>query len=131
MLKIACVFVTLLLLAPRKIFVNWLEATLEVEGKDNFARLLVQIFKVSRSILENQAYPADWLNINILAHRVLVKIVEPVADILERDFIPQQQASFSFNTSLWRDFFGMLLTLLASPQLLIEEFSPQKRWVLA
>lgn len=125
--EIACVFVALLHLAPRKIFVNSLESTLEVEGKDNFARLLAQIFRVGKSILENDAYPSEWLNINILAHRVIVKIVDPIADFLEREFIPAQQVSYTFNTSLWRDFFGMLLRLLASPQLLIEEFSPQKR----
>ncbi|KAM0753228.1 hypothetical protein T439DRAFT_342381 [Meredithblackwellia eburnea MCA 4105] len=132
--EIACVFISLLLLAPRKIFVGWLEAQLEIEGKDNFARNLTQMFRVGKSILENEAYPADWLNINILAHRVIVKMVDPVSDILEREFIPGQQVSFTFNTGLWREFFGMLLRLLASPQLLIEEFSPQKRravWRLA
>lgn len=123
--EIACVFITLLLLAPRKIFVNWLEATLEVEGKDNFSRQLSQIFNVAKSILENEAYDAHWLNINILAHRMLVKMVDPVATILERDFVPTQQASFTFQTALWKSFFSMLLKLLASPMLLIEEFSPQ------
>lgn len=125
--ELACVFITLLLLAPRKIFVGWLEAQLEIEGKDNFARHLTQMFKVAKSILENDAFPADWLNINILAHRVIVKMIDPVSEILEREFIPSQSASFTFNTGLWRDFFSMLLRLLASPQLLIEEFSPQKR----
>lgn len=125
--EIACVFIALLLLAPRKIFVGWLEAQLEIEGKDNFARHLTQMFRVARSVLENDAFPADWLNINILAHRVIVKMVDPVSDLLEREFIPSQQESFAFNTGLWRDFFGMLLRLLASPQLLIEDFAPQKR----
>lgn len=125
--EIACVFIALLHLAPRKILVNWLDSTFEVEGKDNFARLLTQVFRVGKSILENDAYPSDWLNINILAHRVIVKVIDPIADVLEREFIPAQQASYTFNTSLWRDFFSMLLRLLSSPQLLIEEFSPQKR----
>ncbi|KAI5478526.1 hypothetical protein MNV49_005055 [Pseudohyphozyma bogoriensis] len=132
--EIACIYVALILLAPRKLFVGWLEATLEVEGKENFSRYLTQMFRVSKSILENDAYPSDWLNINILAHRVILKMVDPVSEILERDFIPTQQASFTFNTALWRDFFAMLLRLLSSPQLLIEEFSPQKRravWRLA
>lgn len=125
--EIACIFIVLLHLAPRKIFDNALESTLEVEGKENFARQLAQILRVSKSILANDAFPADWLNINLLSHTVIVKIVDPISDILEREFIPPQQASFTFNTTLWKDFFKMLLTLLASPQLLIEDFSPQKR----
>ncbi|GAA5960183.1 hypothetical protein JCM21900_000431 [Sporobolomyces salmonicolor] len=132
--EVACVFIALILLAPRKIFVNWLESTLEIEGKDTFARQLAQMFRVSRSILKNEAFPADWLNITVLAHRVVIKLVEPISDILIRDFVPPASASFTFNTGLWRDFFNMLLTLLASPQLLIEDFSPQKRravWRLA
>ncbi|CEQ42400.1 SPOSA6832_04218 [Sporobolomyces salmonicolor] len=132
--EVACVFIALILLAPRKIFVNWLESTLEIEGKDTFARQLAQMFRVSRSILKNEAFPADWLNITVLAHRVVIKLVEPISDILIRDFVPPASASFTFNTGLWRDFFNMLLALLASPQLLIEEFSPQKRravWRLA
>ncbi|GAA5903536.1 hypothetical protein JCM5296_006854 [Sporobolomyces johnsonii] len=132
--EVACVFIALILLAPRKIFVNWLESTLEIEGKDTFARQLAQMFRVSRSILKNDAFPADWLNITVLAHRVVIKLVEPISDILVRDFVPPASVSFTFNTGLWRDFFNMLLTLLASPQLLIEDFSPQKRravWRLA
>ncbi|GAA5973495.1 hypothetical protein JCM11641_006492 [Rhodosporidiobolus odoratus] len=132
--EVACVFLALVHLAPRKIFVNWLEATQEVEGKETFSRQLGQLFRLSRSILENEAFPADWLNISALAHRVVLKIAEPVADILIRDFVPPAQASFKFNTALWRDFFGMLLKLLSSPQVVIEEFSSQKRramWRLA
>ncbi|GJN92547.1 hypothetical protein Rhopal_005577-T1 [Rhodotorula paludigena] len=132
--EIACVFIAMIQLAPRKILVNWLESTAEVEGKETFARQLGAVFRIARSILENEAFPAEWLNITALAHRVILKLVEPVADVLVRDFIPPPAASFKFNTALWRDFFTMLLKVLASPQLLIEEFSPQKRralWRLA
>ncbi|SCV71622.1 BQ2448_3210 [Microbotryum intermedium] len=136
--EVACVFIALLHLAPRKIFTNWLESISEVESKDKFAQMLVQIFRVSKSILSDDsatpAFPSEWLSISILAHQVFVKILDPVAQILERDFIPAASASYTFNTSLWRDFFSMLLRLLSSPQLLIEDFSPQKRravWRLA
>ena len=132
--EVGALFVALLLLAPSKIFVNWLEATLEVEGKDHFGRLLTRIFQVAKAILDGSAFPSEWLNINVLAHRVIVRILGPIADLLEREFIPAQAQSFTFQTALWRDFFAMLLRLLASPQLLIEDFSPQKQravWRLA
>ncbi|GAA5913444.1 hypothetical protein JCM6882_001962 [Rhodosporidiobolus microsporus] len=129
----ACVFLTLVHLTPRKFLVNWLEATLEIEG-DTFSRQLGQIFRVSRAILEHEAFPADWLNITAFAHRVILKLADPVADMLVREYVPPTQASFKFNTGLWRDFFGMHLRLLASPQMTIEEFPPQKQrsvWRLA
>ncbi|GAA5856905.1 hypothetical protein JCM8547_008456 [Rhodosporidiobolus lusitaniae] len=132
--EIACVFLALLHLAPRKILVNYLESTVEVEGRETFSRQLGQIFRVARSILDEEAFPSNWLNITVLAHRVVLRLAEPVAEILVRDFIPPSTASFKFATPLWRDFFGMLLKLLASPSLTIEEFSPQKRraaWRLA
>ena len=126
---IACVFLALVQLAPRAILVNWLEATVEVEGRDTFARQLGSVFRVARGILENDAFPHDWLSMTALAHRVVLKLVEPAAEVLAREFIPPPTASFQFSTALWRDFFGLILELLASPQLLIEDFSPQKRCV--
>jgi dedicator of cytokinesis protein 3 len=132
--EVSALVIVMLLLAPTKILTNFLEGALEVEGKDNFGRFLSQLSRVATSILENNAFPSTWLNINILAHRVILKFAGPAAAILEREFIPQQSASYTFNFTLWRDFFTMLLRLLASDQLVIEEFSPQKRravWRLA
>ncbi|KAH8918163.1 hypothetical protein BT69DRAFT_1354118 [Atractiella rhizophila] len=132
--EIAVVLLVMILLSPIKILNNFFSGALEVEGKDNLARFLSSFFQVSTSILENEAFPSDWLNINVLAHRVVVKLVGPVADLLEKNFIPPTAQSYTFNTSLWRSFFEMVLKLLASPQLVIEEFSPQKRravWRLA
>lgn len=121
----AIVFLVLVLSSPRKHVLNFLESSLEIEGRDNFAALLSQFFKVSASILDNDAFPSSWLNVNILAHKVLIKMMDPVASLLERDFIPDQDATYPFDTRLWREGFYMLLKLLSSEQLVIEEFSPQ------
>ncbi|GAA5832812.1 hypothetical protein JCM11251_005773 [Rhodosporidiobolus azoricus] len=131
--EVACVLLALVHLTPRKFLANWLESTLEIEG-DNFSRQLGQVFRVLRGILEHEAFPADWLNMSAFAHRVILKLADPVADILMREYVPPPQASFKFNTGLWRDFFAMLLKLLASPQMTIEEFPPQRQrsvWRLA
>ncbi|TDL26056.1 cytoplasmic protein [Rickenella mellea] len=128
----AIVFLVLVLSSPKKHLVNFLETTLEIEGKDNFSNLLSQFFKVATSILSNDAWPSTWLNVSILAHKVLIRMADPVATLLERDFIPESQDQF--NSVLWREAFFMLLKLLSSDQLVIEEFSPQKRravWRLA
>ena len=52
-------------------------------------------------------------------------MMDPIATLLERDFIPDQDAGFQFDSNLWREGFYMLLKLLSSEQLVIEEFSPQ------
>jgi flagellar biosynthesis regulator FlbT len=60
-----------------------------------------------------------------MAHKVLVKMMEAVEVLLERHFIPTDDSTFPFNTELWREAFQVLLKLLSSDQLVIEEFSPQ------
>ncbi|KAF8586680.1 hypothetical protein K439DRAFT_1340268 [Ramaria rubella] len=123
----AIVFLTLVLSSPRTHLINFLESSLEIEGKENFALLLSRFFKVASSILDNDAWPKNWLNVDILAHKVLLKMVDPIAFLLIRDFVPEQRSSFEFNANLWREAFYMLLKLLSSDQLVIEDFSPQKR----
>ncbi|KAH9083888.1 C2 domain in Dock180 and Zizimin proteins-domain-containing protein [Lactarius deliciosus] len=96
---------------------NFFDGVFEIEGRDNFAVLLLQLFKVATSILDNEAWPTNWLNVNIMAHKVLVKTMDAVAVLLERRFIPTDDATFQFNTQLWKE----------AVQLVIEEFSPQRR----
>ncbi|KAG2364374.1 hypothetical protein BDR07DRAFT_1401549 [Suillus spraguei] len=103
----AIVLLSLVLSAPTKHIYNFLESSYDIEGKENFAILLTQFFKVAISILENDPFPSNWLNVNILTHKVLIKMMDPA--------------------ELWKDAFFMLLKLLSSEQLVIEDFSPQKR----
>lgn len=128
----AVVLLVLILSSPRKHIQDFLESCLDIEGRERFIAFLSQFFKVSTSILENDAFPKTWLNINILAHKVLIKMMDPVAAILEKEFLPSPASSdVQFNPTLWRDAFHMLLKLLSSEQLVIEEFSPQvSAWLL-
>ena len=87
--------------------------------------MISSFFKVACSILDNEPFPSTWLNVNILAHEVLIKMMDPVARLLERDFIPDQEEAHLFNTSLWREALYTLLKLLSSEHLVIEEFSHQ------
>jgi dedicator of cytokinesis protein 3 len=121
----AIVFLVLVLSSPRKYILNFLESSLEIEGKDKFVGLLHQFFKTAISILDNEAFPKNWLNVNILAHKVLVKMMDSVATIMERDFIPDHDSESPFDSVLWKEGFFMLLKLLSSDQLVIEEFTPQ------
>ncbi|KAG8846100.1 hypothetical protein FRB96_002079 [Tulasnella sp. 330] len=125
----------LILSAPGQHLASFLESYIDIEGKENTARLLIHFFEVGSSILNNDAWPSTWLNVNILSHKVLLKMFDPVAFILLRDFLPEEgHAAEQFNVALWQGGFSMLLRLLASERLVIEEFSPQKRravWRLA
>ncbi|KZT43476.1 hypothetical protein SISSUDRAFT_1039891 [Sistotremastrum suecicum HHB10207 ss-3] len=113
---------------------SFLDGYLEVEGKENLAVLLSRFFDVSLSILLNEAFPGSWLNINILAHKVFLKIMDPISTLLRSHYLPEPGSTEQFNAPLWREAFAMLLKLLSSDQLVIEEFSPQRRravWRLA
>jgi hypothetical protein len=121
----AVIFLVLVSMSSKKQLLDFLESSFEIEGRENFSNLLTQFFKVASSILDNDAFPSSWLNINILAHRVLVKFMDPVATLLEREFIPGPQGEYEFDANLWTEGFSMYLKLLSSDQLVIEEFSPQ------
>ncbi len=131
--EVAIVVLVMILSAPKKHLINFLESILEIEGRDRLASLLSQFFSVAGSILDNEAFPKNWLNVNILAHRVLLKMVDPVATMFEREFVPDESSGQRFDTKLWRDCFCVLLKLLSSEHLIIEEFSPQvsrSRWII-
>ncbi|EIW63135.1 cytoplasmic protein [Trametes versicolor FP-101664 SS1] len=132
--EVAIVVLVMILSSPKKHLINFLESILEIEGRDRLAALLSQYFSVAGSILDNEAFSKNWLNVNILAHRVLLKMIDPVATMFEREFVPDESSGQPFDTKLWRDCFCVLLKLLSSEHLVIEEFSPQKRravWRLA
>ncbi|KAJ8488189.1 hypothetical protein ONZ45_g14041 [Pleurotus djamor] len=131
----AIVLLVLILASPRRHLEEFLASCLDIEGRERFSAFLLQFFKVSTSILENEAFPKTWLNVNILAHKVLIKMMDPIATILNKEFLPSTPPTDKqFNPNLWREAFHMLLKLLSSEQLVIEEFSPQKQravWRLA
>lgn len=127
----AIVFLVLILSSPIKHITTFLESSLDIEGRERFVGLISQFFKVATSILENDAFPKTWMNVNILAHKVLIKIMEPISSIMEKEFIPFQELESQFDANLWREGLHMLLKLLSSEQLMIEEFSPQvNSWLL-
>ncbi len=121
------VFLVLLHSSTTQYLLEFFENALDVEGKDNFSVMMSRLFEVSTSILLNDAFPSNWLNVNIFAHKVILRMMDPISVILKRDFIPNQQHQHQFNSTLWRETFYMLLKLLSSDKLVIEDFSPQVR----
>lgn len=132
--EIAAVILVVVFLTSTDQLASYFSKQINANGGELLSKQLIELFQVSTSILRNEAYPADWLNVNILAHKIILKLFEPIADIMEREFIPDRSEAGKFDTAMWRDFFVAILTLLSSDQLVIEDFTPQKRravWRLA
>lgn len=121
------VVLVVILSTSKKQLLNFLENLVEIEGREKLSAMLSRLFKVTTSILNNDAFPSNWLNVNILAHKVIIKMFDPVGEILEREYIPPASSTVPFDTNLWRDALYVLLRLLSSEELVIEDFSPQVR----
>jgi dedicator of cytokinesis protein 3 len=129
----ACI-VVLMHIAPANVLNNYLHGCLEIEGFSSFSRFLSSLLRTCCSFLAFEAFPSIWLNISMLAHKAIVKIAKPVADIMQQYLIPDKDEAASFDLEIWKNFFDMMLKLLSSPSLVIEDFSPARQravWRLA
>ncbi len=134
--EVVAVIDVLLMLSPRKRLDSFLEELLDLEGPAATASTLLDFFEFADSQLDNEAFPATWLNFDIFTHQMILKMLEPVADLLIKDFIPNapDQSPENFDSELWTAGLSTLLNLLSSPQLVVEDFKPQRRravWRLA
>lgn len=132
--EVAATVTILLHIAPVKILKNYLQGVLEIEGYTAFSRFLSKLLETCRSFLSIEAFPPSWLNISMLAHKAVLKIAEPVAEVMQQYLIPDKGDADSFDINIWKDFFYTMLTLLSSPSLVIEDFSPARQravWRLA
>ncbi|KAN0061214.1 Deoxycytidine kinase 1 [Thecaphora frezii] len=132
--EISAVLMALIMLSPRKHLASFLDEERDLGGQELCGNFLSNFFEVATSILLSEAFPSTWLNVNILAHQMVLKMADPLAAMMVRHFIPPADQSHTFDTELWRAGLGMLLTLLSSEQLVIEQSKPQRRravWRLA
>ncbi|CAG8552369.1 31262_t:CDS:2 [Gigaspora margarita] len=132
--EIAAVILQIMYLLSQDHLKEHLLSTYYREGHDATAEFLILLFQVCRSVLINEAFPESWLNMNIMAHKVFLKFLEPISSLLEKNYIPDKEAPDTFNEQLWKEYFNCLLSLLTSKHLVIENFTPQKRravWRLA
>ncbi|KAF4617980.1 hypothetical protein G7Y89_g15009 [Cudoniella acicularis] len=115
--------------------ISTLPACMQLEmAEDDMASLLEDTLHVHLSILQCEAFPADWLSVHIYHHRSTMKTLEYLASILLESFLPDPDDAESYNTELWRVFFTTLLKLVGSDALALETFPEQKRravWKIA
>lgn len=98
------------------------------------AKLLEDMLNVHLSILQCEAFPANWLSVHIHYHKSTMRTLEYIGGILLESYIPEPDDADSYNTELWKAFFTVLLKLLGSNTLALETFPEQKRraiWKIA
>lgn len=103
-------------------------------AQDEMAPLLEDLLQVHLSILQCEAFPANWLSVHIYHHKSTMKTLQYVAEILTNSFLPHPDDAEDYNTDLWKAFFTVLLKLVGSDALALETFPEQKRravWKIA
>jgi dedicator of cytokinesis protein 3 len=90
---------------------------------------------VVRSLLANDAYPATWLSLHVYHHSSALGILRYLDALLAANFIPPpEEEGDDFEMGLWKMYLETLLSLIASPSLMLESFPEQKRravWKIA
>ncbi|KAI9140106.1 dedicator of cytokinesis-domain-containing protein [Paraphysoderma sedebokerense] len=93
-------------------------------GRDGTSGFLKQIFSALASVLQGDAYPQGWVNLNIIIHKTALKVFKGVALVMKNEYVPEPGQAF--DQDLWTQFFYMVLTLLSSPHLQVEFYTAQK-----
>ncbi|KAK3939252.1 hypothetical protein QBC46DRAFT_438181 [Diplogelasinospora grovesii] len=103
-------------------------------AEDDLNIVVENSLRVHMSILQGEAFPANWLSVHIFHHKSTMRTLQYLASILLESFLPHPDEAENFNTELWKLFFTTLLKLVGSPSLALETFPEQKRravWKIA
>jgi hypothetical protein len=104
-------------------------------AEDDLGVMVENTLRVHMSILQGEAFPANWLSVQIFHHKSTMRTLRYLAEtILLDSFLPDPDQAENFNTELWKMFFMTLLQLVGSPSLALETFPEQKRravWKIA
>lgn len=101
---------------------------------DDLGLVLENTLLVHMSMLQGEAFPANWLSCHIYHHKSTMRTLQYLSGILLDTFLPHPDEADTFNTELWKKFFTTLLKLVGSPSLALETFPEQKRravWKIA
>ena len=108
---------------------------LDIEGTEACATTLKAIFDFCKSIVRFDAFPRQWLTLGLMCFSAIVRLMDVVAGILEREaFIPPAKGSAGFDVQLWTKCFELLSDLCGSDELALEDQTQQRRraeWIIA
>jgi len=132
--EITVVVFTLILAAPRHNVLRWLTELYEIEGAMTSSKILRSIFNFCTATIRNEAFPAQWLTLNLMCLGSVVRLLDPIAELLEHSFIPAVDDMETFDADLWRSLFVLLCDFCGNQQLELEDMTQQRRraqWIIA
>lgn len=132
--EITVVIFTLVLAAPRHNLFRWLSELYEIEGSETTSRTMQTVFSFCLSVVRNEAYPPQWLTLNLMSLGSIVRLLDPIAEILERHFVPPVEQADSFDVPLWNSVLRLLCAFCNNDQLALEDMTQQRRraqWIIS
>ena len=132
--EISVVIFTLILSAPRHNILRWLAELVDFEGRSTASSILKRAFSLCSKTIKHEAVPAQWLTLNLLCLSAMVRLLDPLADVLEASFVPPIGETEDFDVELWRNVFELLCDFCENEQLSLEDMTQQRRraqWIVA
>ena len=133
-LEVTVVIFTLILSAPRHNMAQWLTELLDIEGRAATSTIIHKAFDLCSRTIRNETFPAQWLTLNLLCLNSMIRLLDPVAEMLETSFVPSVGEAGTFDVDLWRSVFDLLCDYCGNAQLSLEDLTQQRRraqWIIA
>lgn len=128
------VIFTLVLSAPRHNLFRWLSELWEIEGTQATSKILQSVFAFCSSVVRNEAYPPQWLTLNLMSLGSIVRFLDPVVEVMERYFVPGVDEADSFDVALWNSMLRLLCEFCGNDRLGLEDMTQQRRraqWIIS
>jgi dedicator of cytokinesis protein 3 len=127
---------------------------LDIQGRESTAARLGLIISFAQSVVDGEAYPENWMTINLVSLSGVIKVMRAVGDLLQKpEFLPASSINGAtdeddvtdvdatslaepktmFDVELWRRILVLLCDYCASSQLALEDHTTQRRragWII-
>ena len=128
------VIYTLVLATPHPNLSRFFNEMLEIDGAGTTSKILRSILAFCSSTIQFDAFPREWLSLTLMAFSGMVRLLEPLGDLLQTGFVPPLEQMSLFDQPLWTACFELLCDFCGSEELALEEHAPQRRraeWIIA
>ncbi|KAI4203250.1 MAG: hypothetical protein LQ350_001947 [Teloschistes chrysophthalmus] len=96
----------------------------------NTAETISATLDVLSSILRKEAFPNLWISLLLYHHHVVLQTLESIHQVMAVKYLPSPDDADDFDTALWSKYFTLLIQLVGSETLTLENFAEQKRRVI-
>lgn len=132
--EITVAIFTLILAAPQHNVLRWLTELYEIEGGVTLSTILRSMFNFCSANIRCEVFPPQWLTLNLMCLGSIVRLLDPIAELLEKSFIPSVEEVDTFDADLWRSLFELLCEFCGNKQVELEDMTQQRRraqWIIA